>query len=492
MVYTIIGQNNSVTTIDDGNGHTLHVPSRVALAIGTTFTIVEVNNNMATLEDSNGKVYRDIPCVVDLVGSGGGGAVDSVNGKTGVVVLDAKDVKAIPQVSTMSTPTEEMIVQYVGATDATYTNGYFYKSTGTTTYTDSTTFDPASISGTTVTATAGALAGLCAEYGSGNITDIIKGTLTYDQSSDLLVFVGLDDTDTQVCTFQLYTQDYTDAGFTFTGTLADGDVINFTTTISEGSTTYTWERINVQPAPEILPDQTGHSGEFLTTDGTDASWSDKPLVNNATGTRSIAIGNNSSATYIYSTALGTGANCSGNFTVSVGDSSTASSGGSIAIGYAAKATASYAIQLNSSVAAATNSDANTFKVANHNGNFEIMSADGTIPTDRYTTTPSADGTYVPTLTISSGVATRTWAAPSGGSPTTTTVTLAVNDWSNNSQTVTVNGVTGTSVVWVAPEPSDTADYVAAGILCTSQATNSLTFTATTTPTTDIDVNIVYL
>lgn len=74
----------------------------------------------------------------------------------------------------------------------------------------------------------------------------------------------------------------------------------------------------------------------------------------------------------------------------------------------------------------------------------------------------------------------------------TTATLAVADWSSNTQTVSVNGVTSTSVVFVAPDPSDAADYAAAGILCTSQGTNSLTFTATTTPTNDIDVNIVCL
>jgi len=74
----------------------------------------------------------------------------------------------------------------------------------------------------------------------------------------------------------------------------------------------------------------------------------------------------------------------------------------------------------------------------------------------------------------------------------TTITLTAAGWSSNTQTVSVTGVSSSSVVFVAPDPSDTTDYVAAGILCTSQATNSLTFTATTTPTNDIDVNIVCL
>ena len=258
MAYTIISQNNNTTTLSDGV-NTITVPSRVNLTSGN-FTIVEVNNNMATLEDGDGNVYRDIPCVVNLVDAGGGGGT-----------VDKSKIVNADTIPTASADNAGYVYLYTGETDANYTHGYVYQNKVTTTYTDSITFDPASISGTTVTATAGALAGLCAEYGSGDITDIIKGTLTYDQSGGLLVFVGLDDTDTQVCTFQLYTQDYIDAGFTFTGTLADGDVINFAGTITESSS-YAWERIDVQPAPEALPDQTDHSGKFLTTDGTDASW----------------------------------------------------------------------------------------------------------------------------------------------------------------------------------------------------------------------------
>ena len=64
-----------------------------------------------------------------------------------------------------------------------------------------------------------------------------------------MVFVGQDDTDTTVCTFQLYVQDYIDAGFTFTGTLEDGDVIAFSCTIEETGAVYAWERVDVQPVP---------------------------------------------------------------------------------------------------------------------------------------------------------------------------------------------------------------------------------------------------
>ena len=73
-----------------------------------------------------------------------------------------------------------------------------------------------------------------------------------------------------------------------------------------------------------------------------------------------------------------------------------------------------------------------------------------------------------------------------------TVTLAVADWANSTQTVTATGVTASNNVVVSPTPASTDDYVSAGILCTAQASNSLTFTCTTTPSTAISVNVVIL
>lgn len=80
----------------------------------------------------------------------------------------------------------------------------------------------------------------------------------------------------------------------------------------------------------------------------------------------------------------------------------------------------------------------------------------------------------------------------GEIPTVTslTVSLVVANWSTNTQTVTATGVTSSSDVIVSPAPSDMDDYVAAGIKCTAQAANSLTFTCTTEPTSAIDVNVV--
>lgn len=73
-----------------------------------------------------------------------------------------------------------------------------------------------------------------------------------------------------------------------------------------------------------------------------------------------------------------------------------------------------------------------------------------------------------------------------------TVNLVVANWSNNSQTVTATGVTASNNVIVSPTPASIDNYVAGGIKCTAQASNSLTFTCTTTPSTAISVNVLIL
>lgn len=70
------------------------------------------------------------------------------------------------------------------------------------------------------------------------------------------------------------------------------------------------------------------------------------------------------------------------------------------------------------------------------------------------------------------------------------VSLAVADWSSNSQTVSVTGVTASNSVIVSPAPASIDDYVAGGIKCTAQAAGTLTFTCTTTPSTAISVNVL--
>lgn len=73
-----------------------------------------------------------------------------------------------------------------------------------------------------------------------------------------------------------------------------------------------------------------------------------------------------------------------------------------------------------------------------------------------------------------------------------TVTLSASGWANYSQTVTATGVTANNSLIVSAAPSSVSDYVESGIVCTIQSYNSLTFTCTSVPSTDIAVNVLIL
>ena len=241
---------------------------------------------------------------------------------------------------------------------------------------------------------------------------------------------------------------------------------------------------------DSLPTQTGNAGKVLTTDGTNASWvTVNALQNTATGANGVGIVGTSSGsksvvlgettndngaganvligygakannwTASYAIGIGFSTKVGSEDAIAIGDSAESTAKRAVSIGHYAKATAQYAIQIGGT--AATNSDTNTFKVANANGNFEIMSADGTIPTARLTKVNS-------------------------------TITLTVAGWSSNTQTVNVTGMTATGVVLVSPDPTDQADYTSAGIICSAQAAGTLTFTCSTTPAADLSVNVVML
>lgn len=80
----------------------------------------------------------------------------------------------------------------------------------------------------------------------------------------------------------------------------------------------------------------------------------------------------------------------------------------------------------------------------------------------------------------------------GGSISSTSVTIQSTDWSSNTATVTVQGVTSSNTVIVSPAPSDADAYADAGIICTAQGTNTLTFTCDSAPSGSITVNVVII
>lgn len=72
------------------------------------------------------------------------------------------------------------------------------------------------------------------------------------------------------------------------------------------------------------------------------------------------------------------------------------------------------------------------------------------------------------------------------------VTLSSSNWSSKTQTVTATWVTASNTVIVSPDPTNFDEYSSNVVYCYSQASNSLTFKCTTTPSSNITVNVVIL
>ena len=75
-------------------------------------------------------------------------------------------------------------------------------------------------------------------------------------------------------------------------------------------------------------------------------------------------------------------------------------------------------------------------------------------------------------------------------PKPITITLPASGWSNNQQTVTATGVTADNAVTPSPAPASWEAAGAAGVRCTAQGADSLTFTCSETPTEDLTYNVL--
>lgn len=72
------------------------------------------------------------------------------------------------------------------------------------------------------------------------------------------------------------------------------------------------------------------------------------------------------------------------------------------------------------------------------------------------------------------------------------VTIAVADWSSNTCTKTVTGVTADSLVVCSYDIASKTAYTECGVYCSAQARNSLTFACNTTPTVAVTVNVAVM
>jgi hypothetical protein len=197
--------------------------------------------------------------------------------------------------------------------------------------------------------------------------------------------------------------------------------------------------------------------DSLTISGTASTVGNSTNVgylSQATSTNTAAFGRYARATNGGSSAFGASSNASGAYSVAMGSNATASAAGAIMLGGGA------------------NSEEKTFKVAlkktsaqatdEASGLFKLLDSDGTIPAGRL---PNAI--------------------------TSTQVTIATTDWSSNTCTKNVTGVTATSDVFVAPAPTlaNIKVYSEANVFCSAIGSGTVTFTCETTPTTSLTVNI---
>lgn len=102
-------------------------------------------------------------------------------------------------------------------------------------------------------------------------------------------------------------------------------------------------------------------------------------------------------------------------------------------------------------------------------------------------TPENDDDAVPKSYVDTAVSAK------ASKPTRVAVTLSTSAWSSNAQTVTVTGILAdetAQLIQPVPAIASQSAYYAAGIMCTGQEANSLTFTCQETPTADLTVYVV--
>ena len=78
----------------------------------------------------------------------------------------------------------------------------------------------------------------------------------------------------------------------------------------------------------------------------------------------------------------------------------------------------------------------------------------------------------------------------GATYTSIAVTLATANWSNNTQTVNVAGVTASNAVIVSAAPASYLSYSEFGVYCSAQGAGTLTFTCDSTPDVNLTVNVL--
>ena len=112
--------------------------------------------------------------------------------------------------------------------------------------------------------------------------------------------------------------------------------------------------------------------------------------------------------------------------------------------------------------------------------------------DKTMTTPAFPRTKVKAVSDDNNVGLNVLLDEKQKKHTPVSVTLPVSGWMNLTQTVRVPGVTSSNTVIVTPAPSSHAAYGEAGVYCSGQSSESLTFEYSKVPAEAMTVNVIIL
>ncbi len=211
---------------------------------------------------------------------------------------------------------------------------------------------------------------------------------------------------------------------------------------------------------DVLPSQTNNSGKFLTTNGTTASWG--TTINGAY---------KSVITLSPYTEIFNATDSSNKSKFAIYYSSTAYTGGIVFRDSDANYKSGLAFYNTSSVKT-INPIGTGWELGVSNNKWKNI--------------------YVEKLNNGADITVPAVAGEMAVKQVNTTITLTAADWSSNTQTVNVTGMTADGVVMVSPDPIDQSAYTSNGVLCTAQAAGTLTFACDTVPSGDLSVNVVML
>lgn len=152
-------------------------------------------------------------------------------------LLDSLQVQ-VKHLPTASRAHVGKLKQYIGATNDTYTHGFFYECLKTESYTITSEITGATCSSENLLAL---LMQITPDF-----VKVVGGSMEYDASGATWNITLLDKHLETIATYRLYTVDLEEIGFVFPETLEDGDIVSFSCEIVK-NTTYAWTNVLVQP-----------------------------------------------------------------------------------------------------------------------------------------------------------------------------------------------------------------------------------------------------